>query len=87
MTVRRPRSIPCTPASATAWGATVLGTTVGLVAGFKNSNVFTRATEAMQAFAGPEPDVALVEPEARAALADFDDLASCYALAHSANFA
>lgn len=29
---------------------TVLGTTVALVAGFKNSNVFGRSTEAMQAF-------------------------------------
>ena len=42
--------------------------------------------EAVQAFAGPEPDVAVVEPEARAVLADFDDFVRHFELAHSANF-
>lgn len=45
-------SLPGTSGFSIPWPVTtVLGTTVGLVAGFKNSNVFTRATEAMQAFA------------------------------------
>lgn len=43
--------------------------------------------EAVQAFAGPEPDVAVVEPQARALLVDFDDFARHFELAHSANFA
>lgn len=43
--------------------------------------------EAVKAFAGPELDVAVVEPEARAVLADFDDFVRHFELAHSANFA
>ena len=42
--------------------------------------------EAIKAFAGDDPEVAVVEPEARAVLADFDESVSHYELAHSANF-
>ena len=43
--------LPGTPGFSVPWSIVlVLGTTVSLVAGFKNSQVFTRANEALQAF-------------------------------------
>jgi heme-degrading monooxygenase HmoA len=39
--------------------------------------------ETIKAFAGPRPEVAIVEAEARAALAEFDDFATHYEVAHS----
>ena len=41
--------------------------------------------DSIKAFAGDDPEVAVVEPEARAVLATFDDFVSHYELAHSAN--
>lgn len=38
--------------------------------------------EAVKKFAGPNPDIAIVEPEARAALSAFDDFAQHYAVAY-----
>lgn len=39
--------------------------------------------EAIKRFAGPNPDVAIVEPEARAVLSAFDDFARHYEVAYS----
>ena len=39
--------------------------------------------ETVKGFTGPDPDVAVVEPEARAALIGFDDFARHYEVAHS----
>ncbi len=39
--------------------------------------------ETVKGFTGPDPDVAVVEPEARAALTGFDDFARHYEVAHS----
>lgn len=41
--------------------------------------------EAVKAFAGPEPEVAVVEPAARAVLKEWDDFVHHYELVHSAN--
>jgi heme-degrading monooxygenase HmoA len=38
--------------------------------------------ETVKKFAGPKPEVAIVEPEARAALSAFDDFATHYEVAH-----
>jgi heme-degrading monooxygenase HmoA len=38
--------------------------------------------EAVRAFAGQNPDVAVVEPEARAALSSFDDMVRHYEVAY-----
>jgi heme-degrading monooxygenase HmoA len=38
--------------------------------------------ESVKAFAGADPDVAVVEPEARAVLAEFDDFVRHYEVAH-----
>ncbi len=38
--------------------------------------------EAIRAFAGAEPETAVVEPEARAVLAEFDDFARHYEIAY-----
>ena len=38
--------------------------------------------DAVKAFAGPNPDVAVVEPAARAVLADFDDFVRHYEVAY-----
>jgi len=38
--------------------------------------------ETVKKFAGPNPEVAIVEPEARAALSTFDDFATHYEVAH-----
>ncbi|HEX9462145.1 MAG TPA: antibiotic biosynthesis monooxygenase [Alphaproteobacteria bacterium] len=40
--------------------------------------------DTVKSFAGPDPDVAVVEPEARAVLAEFDDFARHYEVAHGA---
>jgi heme-degrading monooxygenase HmoA len=40
--------------------------------------------ETIKAFAGPRPEVAIVEPEGRAALSEFDDFATHHEVAHSA---
>ena len=37
-----------------------------------------RSMDAIKAFAGPKPDQAVVEPHARAVLAEFDDFVSHY---------
>jgi hypothetical protein len=39
--------------------------------------------ETLRKFAGADPAVAVVEPEARAVLAEFDDFATHYELAYS----
>ncbi len=39
--------------------------------------------DTVRTFAGPDPDVAVVEPEARAVLAEFDEFACHYELAHA----
>jgi heme-degrading monooxygenase HmoA len=39
--------------------------------------------ESIRAFAGQNPDVAIVEPEGRAALSSFDDFARHYDIAYS----
>ena len=39
--------------------------------------------ETIKAFAGPNPEVAIVEPEGRAALSAFDDFARHYEVAYS----
>ncbi len=39
--------------------------------------------EAVKKFAGSDPDVAIVEPEARAVLAEFDEFARHYEVAHA----
>src|SRR6266849_1382718 len=39
--------------------------------------------ETIKKFAGPNPDVAIVEPEGRAALSAFDDFARHYEVAYS----
>jgi len=39
--------------------------------------------ETIKAFSGPNPDVAIVEPEGRAALMTFDDFARHYEVAYS----
>jgi heme-degrading monooxygenase HmoA len=41
--------------------------------------------ETIKKFAGANPDVAIVEPEGRAALFEFDDFAKHYEVAHSTN--
>ena len=41
--------------------------------------------EAIKAFAGPRPELAMVEPEARAVLLEFDDLATHYEVAYRAD--
>lgn len=41
--------------------------------------------EAIKAFAGPEPEAAVVEPEAQAVLAEWDDFVRCFEFVHSAN--
>lgn len=38
--------------------------------------------DAVKRFAGIDPDVAIVDPEARAVLAEFDDFARHYEIAH-----
>jgi heme-degrading monooxygenase HmoA len=40
--------------------------------------------DAVKGFAGADPDIAVVEPEARAVLAAFDDFARHYEVAHGA---
>jgi len=40
--------------------------------------------ETVKGFAGPNPDLALVEPEARAVLTEFDDFAKHYEVAFAA---
>ena len=40
--------------------------------------------DAIRAFAGPEPETAVVEPEAQAVLAEFDGFARHYEVAHEA---
>jgi heme-degrading monooxygenase HmoA len=40
--------------------------------------------DAVKAFAGPDPDVAIVEPEGRAVLSAFDDFARHYEVAFDA---
>jgi heme-degrading monooxygenase HmoA len=39
--------------------------------------------ETVKSFAGPDPDVAIVEPEGRVALTEFDDFARHYEVAYS----
>jgi heme-degrading monooxygenase HmoA len=39
--------------------------------------------ETIKKFAGPDPEVAIVEPEGRAALTEFDDFARHYEVAYS----
>ena len=39
--------------------------------------------ETVKKFAGPDPEVAIVEPEGRAALASFDEFARHYEIAYS----
>jgi heme-degrading monooxygenase HmoA len=39
--------------------------------------------ETIKAFAGPRPEVAIVEPEGRAALSEFDDFATHYEVTHN----
>lgn len=39
--------------------------------------------ETIKAFAGPRPEIAVVEPEARAALSEFDDFATHFEVVHS----
>lgn len=46
---------------------------------------FWESLDAVKAFAGPEPDVAVVEPEARAVLTDFDDFVRHYDVAYGAS--
>ena len=41
--------------------------------------------DAIKAFAGPRPEVAMVEPEARAVLSEFDDFATHYEVAYRAD--
>lgn len=43
-----------------------------------------QSLEAVRAFAGSDAEVAVVEPEARAVLADFDDFVRHYELAYGA---
>ena len=38
--------------------------------------------ETVKAFAGPDPEVAIIEPEGRAALTEFDEFARNYEVAH-----
>jgi len=44
---------------------------------------FWETMETIKAFAGPNPDAAVVEPDARAALKAFDDFARHYEVAYS----
>lgn len=44
---------------------------------------FWESIEAIRKFAGQNPDAAIVEPEARAVLAEFDDFARHYEVAYS----
>jgi heme-degrading monooxygenase HmoA len=39
--------------------------------------------ESVRAFAGQNPDVAIIEPEGRAALSSFDDFAGHYEIVHN----
>jgi heme-degrading monooxygenase HmoA len=43
---------------------------------------FWDSIETIKAFAGPRPELAIVEPEGRAALSEFDDFATHYDLAY-----
>jgi heme-degrading monooxygenase HmoA len=44
---------------------------------------FWDSLDAVKGFAGPNPDVAVVEPEARAVLSAFDDFVHYYEVAYS----
>jgi heme-degrading monooxygenase HmoA len=41
--------------------------------------------ETIKQFTGPDPDVAIVEPEGRAALSSFDDFATNYEVVHNSS--
>jgi heme-degrading monooxygenase HmoA len=47
---------------------------------------FWDSLDTVKKFTGPDPDVAVVEPEAREVLGQFDDFAHHYTLAHNTGF-